>query len=94
MDADTVAFAKAMIVILVFAGIGMGTFWLWLRARARPHPEIDRLVEDLRAENAHLHAELGARLAELEERLDFAERRLVQERAPAPLPSARIPTPV
>jgi hypothetical protein len=94
MDASTVAFVKGVIAFALLAGTGMTAFWLWLRARARPHPEFDRIVQDLREENAQLHAEFGARLAELEERLDFVERRLVQERAPAQLPSARIPTPV
>lgn len=94
MDQSTVAFVKAVIAFLLVAGTGMSGFWLWLRARARPLPELERLVEGLREENAQMHAELGGRIAELEERVDFTERRLVQERRAGELPSSRVPTPV
>lgn len=94
MDQSTVAFVKAVIAFLLLAGTGMGAVWLWLRARDRPLPELERLVEELRAENAQMLAELGGRITELEERFDFTERRLVQERRTGELPSSRVPTPV
>ena len=47
---------------------------------------MDKIIEALREENAQLQAELGTRMAELEERIDFAERRLVQERQASRLP--------
>ncbi len=94
MDQSTVAFVKAVIAFLLVAGAGISVFRLWLRARARSLPELERLVEDLREENAQMRAELGGRIAELEERVDFTERRLVQERRAGELPSSRVPTPV
>jgi hypothetical protein len=94
MDASTVAFIKGVIAFLLLAGTGMSAFQLWIRARTRHRSDVDRLSGGLREENAQMHAEFGARLAELEERVDFAERRLVQERGAGQLPSARVPTPV
>jgi len=94
MDPSTVAFIKGVIAFLLVAGTGMSAFWLWSRSRMRHLPDLDRLVEVLREDIAQVHAELSARLGELEERVDFAERHLVQGRGPAQLPSSRIPTPV
>lgn len=94
MDPSDVAFIKGVIAFVLFAGTGMSTFWLWLRERGRGRPEVDRIVDALREENAALHAELGARVFELEERVDFVERRLVQAPKVEPLPQTRITTPV
>ena len=87
-------FFRFLIVFLLTAGIGMGAFWLWLRERRRTLPASDHSLETLREENAQLQAQLEARLAEFEERLDFVERRLVQERDRPRLPETRAKTPV
>ena len=87
-------FFRFIMVSLLGAGIGMGAFWLWLRERRRTLPAGDHALEALREENAQFQAQLEARLAEFEERLDFVERRLVQERDRARLPDTRPKTPV
>ena len=86
MDPTDVAFVKGVITFLLVAGTGMSTFWLWLRSRARTPSDFDNMLEGLREENAHFQADLAARMAELEERVDFAERQLVQERQASRLP--------
>jgi len=94
MDPSDVAFIKGVIAFVLLAGTGMSTFWLWLRDRRRGRPEVDKIVDALRDENAALQAELVTRMLELEERVDFVERRLVQAPKVEPLPQSRIPTPV
>ena len=94
MDQSAMAFIKAVIAFFLVAGTGMSAYWLWLRERRRTIPGTDHVAEELREENARFQAELEARVAALEERLDFAERRLVQERTVARLPEARPRTPV
>jgi hypothetical protein len=86
MSPGDIFFVKAVIVCVLVAGTGMTGFWLWLRARARAAPDLSKLVASVREENAQLQADLSARMAELEERVDFTERRLVQERQPVRLP--------
>ncbi|HEV8398231.1 MAG TPA: hypothetical protein VGQ18_00180 [Gemmatimonadales bacterium] len=86
MSPSDIAFFKAVIGFLLVAGTGMTAFWLWLRARGRAAPDISKLLNAVREENAQLEADLNARIAELEERVDFTERRMVQEREPARLP--------
>jgi hypothetical protein len=86
MSPGDIFFVKAVIVCVLVAGTGMTGFWLWLRARARAAPDLSKLVASVREENAQLQADLSARMAELEERVDFTERRLVQEREPVRLP--------
>ena len=80
MDPTDIAFVKGVISFLLLAGTGMGTFWLWLRSRATAPGDLDRTIEGLRQENAQLQADVAARMAELEERVDFAERQLIQAR--------------
>jgi len=95
MDPNDVAFVKGVVAFLLVAGTGVGTFWLWLRSRAMPSGDFDSLLEGLRVEHAQSHADLAARMAELEERVDFAERQLVQERQVSRLPEpSETPTPV
>ena len=94
MDKGVIAFIQAAVAFVLIAGTGMSAFWLWLRERRRAIPGADRVAEALRDENARFQADVEARLAELEERLDFAERRLVQEKGIARLPEARPRTPV
>lgn len=86
VDPSNVAFVKGVIAFLLVAGTGVGTFWLWLRSRAKAPGDLDRIIEGLREENAQFQADLAARMAELEERVDFAERQLVQERQASRLP--------
>ncbi|HEY6854416.1 MAG TPA: hypothetical protein VI139_09210 [Gemmatimonadales bacterium] len=93
MGPGDAAFIKAVIAFVLLAGTGMTGFWLWLRARARATSDPATVLDALREENAQLQADLNARMAELEERVDFAERRMVQRevaRLPQP-PQARTP---
>ena len=93
MDQSAIAFIKGVVAFVLVAGTSMSAFWLWLRERRRAMPGADQAAELLREENARFRAEIETRLAELEERLDFAERRLVQERGTPRLPEARPRTP-
>ena len=86
MSPPDVVFLKVVIAFVLVAGTGMTGFWLWLRARARAAPDLSKFLDSVREENAQLEANLSARIAELEERVDFTERRMVQEREPARLP--------
>jgi hypothetical protein len=92
MDPSTVAFIKGVVAFVLVAGTGMSALWLWLRERRR-RPEIDSIVDALRDENAALQSEMAARMLELEERVDFVERRVVQAPKVDRLPQDRIPTP-
>ena len=94
MDPSTVAFIKGAVAFVLVAGTGMSALVLWLRERRRDRPAIDKIVETLREENAALQAELGGRLIELEERVDFVERRFVQAPKGESLPQRRMTTPV
>lgn len=86
MDPSDIAFVKAVIAFLLVAGTGVGTFWLWLRSRAKAPSNFDSIIDGLREENAEFQADLAARMAALEERVDFAERQLVQDRQASRLP--------
>ena len=86
MDRADIVFIEVIIAFVLVAGTGMTGLWLWLRARGRPAPDLNKLLESVREENAQLHADLNARMAELEERVDFTERRLVADREVARLP--------
>lgn len=86
MSPEDIVFIKAVIAFVLVAGTGMTAFWLWLRARGRSAPDVSKVLDAVREENAQLQADLNARMAELEERVDFAERRLVAEREVARLP--------
>ena len=86
MDRADIVFVEVVIAFLLVAGTGMTGFWLWLRSRARAAPDLSKLIDSIREENAQLEADLNARMAELEERVDFTERRVVQEREAARLP--------
>jgi hypothetical protein len=86
MTPSDIVFVKVIIAFVLVAGTGMTGFWLWLRARARGAPDLSKFLDSVREENAQLGADLSARMAELEERVDFTERRMVQEREPTRLP--------
>lgn len=78
MSADDIAFIKAVVIMVLMAGIGLSIYRLRLRYRQQPSPELEREVAALGEDNAALRAALESRLDEVEERLDFAERQLVQ----------------
>jgi Tfp pilus assembly protein PilO len=83
MQPDDVAFLKAMIMLVVAGVFGVAVYWLRLRHRGQSRPELEQEVAAMGEDHAALREALEARLAELENRLDFAERQLVQ-RPPAP----------
>jgi hypothetical protein len=85
-----------VVVMIVIAGLVAATVILWpivralarwLEPRAR-EPAVRAEVEQLRARLGEVDA-LGARVLELEERLDFAERLLTQRREPDRLGAER-----
>ena len=85
-----IAFGKVVIITAFVARTWLTAYRLRLRYRPRPSLEMEREVELLREE-----AELQrARLEELEERVDFAERRLVQPREDRPRLDPPVITPV
>jgi len=93
MDPSTAAFFRGLTGFVVLAGTIMGGIWLYFNIRAKyraPNSAIDALRDD----NARLEAELGSRMAELEDRVDFVERRLVQGKPPVNLPPKPERTPV
>jgi hypothetical protein len=91
MDRSVVAFLEGVVAFTVIAATGMSGVSLWLRSRAQRRPELDSdALDALRQENS----ELRARMVELEERVDFVERRLVQEQQPPQLPKQAERTPV
>jgi hypothetical protein len=94
MNRYDIEFVKYVIAFLLVAGTGMSAFWLWLRSRARPLADVDRMVEALRADHEQVQAELAARIAELEERVDFAERRLIEQPRASRSPQSPVRTPV
>ncbi|HET9707734.1 MAG TPA: hypothetical protein VFP39_05480 [Gemmatimonadales bacterium] len=94
MDPSTVAFVKGVIAFLLVAGTGMTGCWLWFRLRSTYRSDPQAVIDTLRDEHARLEAELGSRMAELEDRVDFVERRLVQGRPPTNLPPRKERTPV
>lgn len=78
------AFA-AISLILVTVGVAVTALrWVWLRSVRGPAPESHEL-DDLRSRVAELEADRG-HMAELEERLDFAERMLAQRQGSEQLP--------
>lgn len=94
MDPSNVAFLKGVTSFIVVAGTIMGGIWLWFHVRAKYRSVPNTVIDALRDENARLEAELGSRMAELEDRVDFVERRLVQGKPPVNLPPKPERTPV
>ena len=93
MDPADVGFIKAVVAFIVVATTGFGMVRVWLRVRYPSRTPDQRVLEAAQEENANLRANIEARIAELEERLDFTERRLLQERSRRSLES-EAPTPV
>ena len=90
MDVADIAFVKAMVMATFVAGTALTAYWLRLRSRMLRSPDLERQMEAVR-EEARLEREtLESRLAELEERVDFTERRLAE----APRQAARLEPPV
>jgi hypothetical protein len=94
MDPSTVAFIKAVIAFLLVSGTGMAGIWLWFRLRSTFRTDAQPVIDALRDEHARLEAEIGSRMTELEDRVDFVERRLVQGKPPTNLPPRPERTPV
>jgi hypothetical protein len=95
MNGDDVAFIKAVVMMVLFAGTGLSVYWLRLRSRQLSGSSRNEIFEAVRDEVAQLRADVDTRMIELDERMDFVERRLVQEGDKPRLPgTSRIPTPV
>jgi hypothetical protein len=94
MDPADIAFIKGALAFVLLAGTGLSAYWIRLKGRHLAATRGEDLFEAQREENARLRAEVDARVAELEERVDFVERRLIQEherpRLPGP-PQVRTP---
>jgi hypothetical protein len=84
MDPGTMSavqgFAAVSLILGCLAVLGTGLRWVWLRT-GRPNAPATGELEELRGRVADLEADRG-HMAELEERLDFAERMLAQQREP------------
>jgi len=94
MGPEDIAFIKGAVGFVLLAATGLSAYWLRLRARAVAARE-EQLLQSLRDEQAQVQAAMDARLAELEDRLDFAERRLLQSPpAQVPIEPPAISTPV
>ena len=84
MEHDVLIFIEAVTAFALPAFTGLLAYYMWLRhIRRLPSDTTSELIE-LREDNAQLRADLEARLAEFDERVNFVERRMVQ---PPPLPS-------
>ena len=94
VDPSTVAFLKGLTAFVVVAGTIMGGIWLSFHIRAKYRSVPNSAIDALRDESARLEAELGSRMAELEDRVDFVERRLVQGKPHVNLPPKPERTPV
>ena len=94
MNPSEVAFIKGVIAFLLASGTGMAGCWLWFRLRASSRSDSQVVIEALKDEHARLEAEMASRMAELEDRVDFVERRLVQGKPPTNLPPRPERTPV
>ena len=94
MDPSTLAFAKGIALLVTVAGTALTGFRLWLVHRRTAEPGADQRIDVLHEHQAQLEDAVEARLAELESRLDFAERQLLQHPAERRLPDVRMVTPV
>lgn len=95
MDSDLLKFA-GVIVILLGAGVAAYTVLTVIsvfKRKALRSSGLDVAATELDAIRGRLEATeaLEGRVAELEERIDFAERLLAQQREPEHLPAGRSP---
>ena len=86
MDPINETFIRYCIAFVLVSGTVMTGIRLWFKYRHLPPGGSDPEILALRDEQARVEADLGSRIADLEQRLDFVERRLVQEQRPARLP--------
>ena len=90
MDEDIVLYVVATVTTLGLGAGALTAWWLWLRSRtgqlagsaARELAELKQAVHELQTDIASMYTELTAGQAELNERLDFAERMLARGAAP------------
>jgi hypothetical protein len=82
---DDIAFVKAVVIAVVVAGTSLSAYAIRLRHGARGGARLEQDLQDLLEQEAVRRAALESRLGELEERVDFAERRLVQRRPDLPV---------
>lgn len=82
MGPNEIAFAKAMVFLFLFAGTGLTFYSIRLRHKSHANPQLENDLQDQLDEEMRRRAALESRLAELEERVDFTERRLVQKGRP------------
>ena len=68
----------AVLSISILSSAALFGYWLSLRARREARRERAIGTEQLQADLEAVRADLGAQIAELQERLDFAERLLAQ----------------
>ena len=95
MEQGFLELIKISVVFMLPATTCLIALRMYLGHRARTRGTSDTALEALLEENAALRADFDARVTELEERVNFVERRLVQEGDRPQLPSrSRIPTPV
>lgn len=96
MSPQVIAFLEGVVAFVVVAGAGLTALSLWLRERRRTlpvadHVELAKLKQDSEQHAAALEdaqstlASQAAQIAELQERVDFAERMLAQARDRAAL---------
>jgi len=86
MDPENANFVRYCIAFVLVSGTVMTGIRLWFKSRNFPRGESDPEILALRDEQARVEADLGSRIMDLEQRLDFVERRLVQEQRQARLP--------
>jgi Tfp pilus assembly protein PilO len=79
MDSGVVAFTEAMVLAVFLVGSAFTWYTIRLRHKRQEHPELDHELREQLEIEAERRAALEARVAELEERVDFTERRLVQQ---------------
>lgn len=90
MDPTTLEFFAPFIGLTILCATGLTAYWLRLRAKHSADPGAEERLraelDEVRASLESLRDALGGRMAELEERADFAERLLTQGRAAPPVP--------
>jgi len=68
--------------VLILTGGGLLAYWLAIRANREERHELIAEEDDFQAELEALRAEMNTQIAELHERLDFAERLLASHSNP------------
>ena len=90
-----IAFGKMVVLGIMFLGSAFTFYSLRIKQKALEKRDLlEHEIEALREENAEQRAAFDARIAEMEERLDFVERRIVQPRPEPKRIEPRIVTPV